>query len=322
MEETTAFVPVVTDGKIADESGTIYDLTKKVAEAAPALYSIAIMVAIAVIVVLLVKAMKKNGGKFMPFVVGILGYAYFGYLMYTIVMFFISIIPGVSGMIYGNEIAYLVVVMLVTAFLCVYGKYFLLTLLQRKYDTPGDALSYSVGFAFANVFITLFNWVSIISIVTTVNNVGGIINVEGLKDSPASMLSIAQQCANIEKGQDNILYQGMFLVLLIAFSTYSILVMYGVTKKKLSKIMVLAVMGVQWVLLLVNALANYGYINHLLSFVLAAFTVMASLRYIFMISKTELGDLLRPVGKKQDTIGKPQMMKNKNKGHQQFPKFK
>ena len=118
------------------------------------------------------------------------------------------------------------------------------------------------------------------------------------------------------------MYQSLFPMLLIAFNAYSMIPLYGVFKKQIKPYYAAGVFGIHMVLLVINSLTGKEYIPYMAGFAIEFFAVLISLRFFFVLSKEKLGDMLRPVEKQLNIKNKPKMMTYKNKGHQNFPKFK
>lgn len=322
MEKATTFVPEIVDGKVADEAGKIFDLTQSVPEASIAFVTLSIIAAVTVIVLLLIRFMNKNGGHFLPFILGLVSYMFFGYVIYGMLATLLNMIPGMTQFSLDYPVQRLIMVMLLSAFLCVFGRFFSLKLLASRYDEPGDMLTFSTGFALGNAGSNLIYWLMTMTVMMTINQSGGLIGV--FTDySAEEMLVVAKNYeALFTTPKESWMYQGLFVVIMIAFNVYSTILLYGVSKKQLPVYWTFIVTAVNFALTFVNGLAGYEYIPYMAAFIIEMLIIMVSLRYIFYVSKTELGDVLRTVNKPVNGKRKPSMMKNKNKGHQNFPKFK
>ena len=322
FEETTEFVPVIENGKIADETGKVYDLTRTVPDAAIAFVMLGIVISITLIILLLYRFMNKNGGHFLSAFSGVMTYLLFSYALYGVFAILLDMIPGMSQFSSDHPVQRVIMITFLTTALAIVGKLIAIKILSTRYDTPGDMLTLGAGFAFANAFSTILYWIMTMTIMLTINQNGGLIKVFPDYDAER-MLELAKSYdAMFDMPKEAWMYQSLFTMLLIAFNAYSMIPLYGVFKKQIKPYYAAGVFGIHMVLLVINSLTGKEYIPYMAGFAIEFFAVLISLRFFFVLSKEKLGDMLRPVEKQLNIKNKPKMMTYKNKGHQNFPKFK
>ncbi|HBZ53217.1 MAG TPA: hypothetical protein DEO82_05535 [Eubacterium sp.] len=290
--DNSEFVPVIQDGKIADESGHVYDLTRTIPGNIPGIMMVVIILSLVVVVFLLVQGIRRYKGHFVPFIVGILGYAYFGFIMNTLLMALLSAITRQSVTDTTSTPA-LVVSGFIMSSVTALGMYVCGRLMKKKYASFGDMYVMLDGYALGMIGNSLLTMYMESVIVQSINNKGGLEKVLGDVEAK-TMLSYAKNYEYLYNIKESSLYiSAIFNLVLVTVVVYGAVVVYAVVDNRLRAAYIWLVIGVCSIAAIINSLMSYGFVDPRIGIVIILIMGFIYIRYLMIIDKAKLGHLLK-----------------------------
>lgn len=112
---------------------------------------------------------RRYKGKFLPILIGVLGYVSFIFIAYNLLSMIIYSVPGISSMADSNVITLNVTFTIILTAMFVLARYFLVKIMLTKYDGTGNILNIGLGlglgeaimYAFSTLTLTVWcTWIS------------------------------------------------------------------------------------------------------------------------------------------------------------------
>lgn len=195
---------------------------------------------LSVLIVLVIVTIKRWHGRFIPLMLGLLGYVVFGFMFSQMFMSIIRLVPNIDQTFTYNTTSYIVIYNIVLAAGFGIARWFATKLMIRRFDREGDVILAGTGLAVGDAVVMY--GLSILSFYVYAQAISS----RGLEQAIQDMLSSGISAENIMTEYTSNISQlfsspdvlwvlmGLSAVLDILLNVLLFMVVYGVMKKQVN----------------------------------------------------------------------------------------